>query len=317
MRKALVIGIDYYKNADCLHGCVNDAQAVANLLAQHENGVKNFDVKTILNKSKKSFTSKADIFTSIHELFECSGGTVLLYFSGHGGSNQNYGFLAPSEYDDITDGIGMDLILSLANGSKAENKIIILDCCHAGKFGTLTMFNNTAMLNEGVTILSACTASESAMEIGGSGLFTHLLIDALSGSAADLIGQISPSGIYAHIDQSLSAWEQRPVFKTNVKKFISLRSVEPSISIPELKNITNLFSTSSYKFQLDKSYEETMPNAKKENIAKFKLLQKMFKVNLVRPIGEEYMYYAAINSKKCKLTALGVHYWNLVNKKRI
>lgn len=41
------------------------------------------------------------------------------------------------------------------------------------------------------------------------------------------------------------------------------------------------------------------------------------KLNLVVPVGEEHMYYAAINNKACKLTAQGQHYWNLVNKNTI
>ena len=43
----------------------------------------------------------------------------------------------------------------------------------------------------------------------------------------------------------------------------------------------------------------------------------MVHVNLVVPVGETHMYYAAMNSKSCKLTALGVHYWNLVKNNRI
>jgi len=40
-------------------------------------------------------------------------------------------------------------------------------------------------------------------------------------------------------------------------------------------------------------------------------------VGLVVPVSEEHMYYAAINSKSCRLTALGGHYWRLVNQKKI
>jgi hypothetical protein len=40
----------------------------------------------------------------------------------------------------------------------------------------------------------------------------------------------------------------------------------------------------------------------------------MAKVNLVRPVGEDHMYYAAINNKFCEMTVLGEHYWRLVKK---
>jgi len=35
------------------------------------------------------------------------------------------------------------------------------------------------------------------------------------------------------------------------------------------------------------------------------------------PVGEDHMYYAAMNSKSCKLTVLGAHYWSLVKNERI
>ena len=317
MRKALVIGIDYYKNVSCLNGCVNDANAVKGVLERNGDGSLNFDVKMITNSSAVSYVSKEKIFEEIGNLFLCDD-TALLYFSGHGASNNSHGFLITSECKSIIDGIGMDYILSLANNSKAKNRIIILDCCHAGHFGGSNAFNKTAVLDEGVTILSACKSDESAIEKSGNGLFTGLLVDALNGSAADLIGQISPGSIYSHIDQSLGAWEQRPVFKTNIEYFISLRNVQPNIEINELREIVNLFPYPNNEFELNRSYEESCASeAKPENVVKFKILQKMFKVNLVRPIGEEYMYYAALKNKSCKLTALGVHYWNLVTKKRI
>jgi len=41
-------------------------------------------------------------------------------------------------------------------------------------------------------------------------------VDALGGAAANLVGDVTPGSVYAHIDQSLGPWAQRPVFKTNV-----------------------------------------------------------------------------------------------------
>ena len=88
-----------------------------------------------------------------------------------------------------------------------------------------------------MTILTASTADQSAYEVegGGAGLFTNLLINALGGEAANLVGEVTPGGVYAHIDQSLGPWAQRPVFKTNVKTFVSLRKVEPSLPLADLQ----------------------------------------------------------------------------------
>ena len=55
----------------------------------------------------------------------------------------------------------------------------------------------------------------------------------------------------------------------------------------------------------------------KEHEAIFATLQRYVKLNLVVPVGEEHMYYAAIHHKACKLTTQGQHYWNLVKKNTI
>jgi hypothetical protein len=38
MRKALIVGIDYYQHIDDLTGCVNDALAVNRMLERHADG---------------------------------------------------------------------------------------------------------------------------------------------------------------------------------------------------------------------------------------------------------------------------------------
>ena len=49
----------------------------------------------------------------------------------------------------------------------------------------------------------------------------------------------------------------------------------------------------------------------------FKELQICNRHGLVVPVDAEHMYYAAINSTSCKLTALGAHYRKLAAMSRI
>jgi uncharacterized caspase-like protein len=99
--------------------------------------------------------------------------------------------------------------------------VVILDSCHSGIAGDKPLFQSTAELTDGLTILTASTAEQYASEENGAGVFTTLLVDALNGGASNLVGEITPGSVYAHIDQfSLG---QRPVFKTN-ERFISLSS---------------------------------------------------------------------------------------------
>ena len=181
-----------------------------------------------------------------------------------------------------------------------------------------------AVLSEGLTILTASTEDQYATEENGRGVFTTLFVDALNGAACNLVGDISPGSIYAHIDQSLGAWDQRPVFKTNVKSFVSLREVEPPISLTELQRITEFFPKPGSEYPLDPSFEPEMkgrdigmPPPNPENTQKFAVLQKYNRVNLVVPVDAPHMWYAAMWSKSCRLTVLGEHYRRLVEGKRI
>ena len=180
-----------------------------------------------------------------------------------------------------------------------------------------SFFGDSSIVPPNTTFLLACKEDQYSKEKGGNGVFTDLLIDALTGGAANLIGEISPGSIYSYIDKALGMWEQRPVFKTNVEHFISIRKVKPPINLDDLRKINQLFPNIAYEFPLNSTFEPTSENPIEENTAIFSLLQKYNRLNLVVPVGADHMYYAAMEEKSCKLTALGIHYWNLVDKDRI
>ena len=54
-----------------------------------------------------------------------------------------------------------------------------------------------------MTILTASTKEQDASEKNGSGVFTTLFVDALNGAATNLVGDVTPGSVYAHVDQSL------------------------------------------------------------------------------------------------------------------
>ncbi len=322
MRKALVIGINNYPHCP-LHGCVNDASAFASIIETNGDGSPNFDVRLETNISTRS-----ELKSKIKNLFQGDNDIALLYFSGHGFINELGGYLVTPDYKENDEGVSMDEILSYANQSQAKNKVIILDCCHSGAFGSSNATEGKfTQIGIGISILTASKDDEPSYEVAGHGVFTNLLLDAIQGGAANLSGHITPGSIYAYIDQALGTWDQRPIFKTNITSFTSLRTVTPQVSIEIIRKIATYFPTAEQEFKLDPSYEDTNtledkheviePYAKSENVSIFKDLQKMQSVGLIVPVGEQYMYYAAMNSKSCRLTALGYHYWRLVKSKRI
>ncbi|WP_373090009.1 caspase domain-containing protein [Sneathiella sp.] len=320
-KKALLVGINDYPNAE-LPCCVNDTLQLAAHLKTHVDGSPNFAVQTMVSPSQ--CIGRADLRRNIDELFKGDPEIALFYFSGHGYINSLGGYVVTSDFTQYDEGVSMDEILKLANQSQAKNKIIILDCCHAGAFGTPDLTgSNMAQLSEGLSILTACRSSEAAIAGQDLSVFTSLIIEALQGGAADLGGHVTPGGIYAFVDKALGEWGQRPIFKTNVSSFASIRRTEPPVSLETLRKIVDYFPEPQDEHKLSPAYEFTNdpenpppeikePYADPEKVEIMKDLQKLASVGLVRPVGEDHMYFAAMNSKTCQLTALGNHYWQLV-----
>ncbi|MBD5413968.1 MAG: caspase family protein [Treponemataceae bacterium] len=319
-KKALVIGIDDYPNCP-LAGCVNDAKDIATLLERNEDGSKNFDVRLETQDLKKD-----KLLELIETLFSKEDETALLYFSGHGDAKDYAEYICATDFSPSYPGVKLSDILELVNNSKCKNKVVILDSCFSGGMGDCPFSGDKSVLTKGLTILSASRNYEPSMESKGHGVFTHLLIEALKGGAADLLGHITPGSIYAYIDKALGCWEQRPVFKTNIQEFISLRETKSPIAAEDLRALKDLFPNKSNSINLDPSFEYTNnpkekheyvePYSNENNVKIFKQLQRLERVGLVEPVDAQHMYFAAMNSKSCKLTSLGLYYKTLAEKGR-
>jgi hypothetical protein len=326
MKKGLVVGVDYYEceHVSPLYGCVNDAHTVKSVLDRNSDGTVNFGVKLLTGTGPSDMVTSAVLRENIRELFSGECETALFYFAGHGHIESTGGYLISSDAKSGYEGIPLTDVITYANQSPARNRIIVLDSCHSGVAGTSPSAPTTAELKEGTTILTASTAEQYASEENGVGVFTTLFVDALNGAAGNLVGDVTPGSIYAHIDQSLGPWDQRPVFKTNVKSFVSLRKVQPPIALSELQRIAVFFPSAGYEFQLDPTFEpersgadDSLPPPNPVNTEIFSVLQKYSRVGLVIPVDAPHMWHAAIGSKSCKLTVLGEHYRRLVERERI
>lgn len=321
MRKALVVGINHYQNVGSLFGCVNDAYAVNAMLERDGDGSRNFHTRIFTATGPGQEVARSSLRDAIQDLFKGDSEIALLYFAGHGYVEATGGYLCPSDTETGDDGISLSDIMTWANKSNARNRIIVLDSCHSGVVGKNPVAP-VVEIAEGVTILTASTEEQYAQEKSGSGVFTSLLVDALGGAAANLVGEVTPGSVYAHIDLSLGAWAQRPVFKTNVKTFVSLRKVQPPLELGDLRRLAEFFPQPGFEYQLDPSYEPIRSEADKQakgyippdpdRTAIFAILQKYNRVNLVVPLGAPHMWHAAMESKACTLTALAEHYRRLV-----
>lgn len=315
MRRALIIGVDDYPNHP-LQGCVNDAHRLEKVLSRHYNGELNFNCETLTSPPQS--LSRPVLREKIDALFKQPADIAFLHFSGHGTVNGLGGYLVTPDYRDYDVGIPMTEVLAFANQSPVTDIFITLDCCHSGSFGAIpSVSNNRVILSDGISVITATRSGQEALEEGGSGVFTSLLVEALEGGAAGLLGEVSAANIYAYIDNAMGAWDQRPLFKANVSKFVQLRHATPRLKVGLVQKLTTYFPLPAEPLPLSPEYEPEVEPHDIEKEVIFRDLQTLRNVGLVEPIEAEHMYHAAMNSKACGLTTLGKYYWRLVNQKKI
>ena len=332
--RALVVGIDAYGNGRDLSACVTDATKIASLLENHGNGDPNYDVKVLT--SANNDVSASNIMTHVTQLFSSPTETALFYFAGHGtvDANTQKGFLETPDGNTVSPGIDISALLNLATEAYEKNiqsTVIILDCCQSGIAAQGRAYQGlskgVSVIGDGVTILTASRSDQSATEDeDGHGTFTGILIDGLEGAASDVLGRITPAALSSYIEQSLGEWEQRPVDKANVQKFITVRKISPKVPIEVLRRIPKYFPTVGHVFKLDPTYEKDRGEETErlkhipysvENFAIFRELQKLQSVGLVKPSEHDFMWHSAIYSGGCRLTATGAHYRYLALNNRI
>jgi len=315
MRRALCVGVDAYSFGP-LRGCVSDANAIADVLLKHSDGSPNFDCKRLLAPvpGGNAVVTVATLRQALQELFRNKADVALLHFSGHGTINDLDGYLVTQDAKAYDEGVPMSQVLKLANDSKADEVLILLDCCHSGQMGNPPVVDNTkVMLREGVSILTASRADQVSVEEGSGGVFTSLVLDALGGGAADLLGRVTAPAIYNHIEAALGAWDQRPLFKSHVSKLLAFRKCEPAIDPVILRELPRIFPVPAEDLPLSPEFEPSYARKEEAKTAIFSKLQALARVRLVVPVGVTHMYEAAMQTKACRLTASGRYYWRLAN----
>lgn len=326
--RALIIGIDTYGGGNDLKACVADARAMAEILSRHKDGEKNFDCVLLADRMEDGTPiTRPKLRASLKQLFAFDR-DVLLYFSGHGFLESTGGYLCTSDATKDDWGIPMQEVVDLAVQSKARQIVIILDCCHSGDIANPALMNKgsspLATIRENMTVIAASRATEGAIEAGGHGLFTAALLDALEGGAADHMGFVTAPALYTYVSRRFTAWDQRPVYKTNATDVLAVRECEPLIERLKLRLLPTYFQTSDFKYQLDPEFEpEDEHGNVKEPVNKEKVeIAQLFKsyrdAGLLKPSDpKSQLFWAARRSETVELTPRGREYWWLVVNDKI
>lgn len=308
---------------------VADAEAMHQLLAHHQDGTQNYECQLLLDSMEDgSPITRAGLRGACAEFFSESNEQILLYFSGHGVITSFGGHLCTSDAMPNDWGVSMQEIMQMAFDSRAQDILLILDCCHSGDIANPSMFKNgknpLAVIRENMTIIAASRATEESIEAGGHGLFTSAVLDALEGGAADHMGWVTAPSIYSYVERRLGIGEQRPVYKSHASELNVVRQCAPLIDRLKLRELINYFPTIDFLYQLDPEFEpedehgnfHEPVNEQKVNIAQ--LFKDYRDSGLLKPSTPgEQLFWTARRNHTVELTNRGREYWQLVKGGRI
>lgn len=222
--------------------------------------------------------TRTDILRKIQTLSKkCKPDDVIvLYFSGHGYSENNEGYLIPydTDLDLIPDtSISIQRIKDELDKCEAKTKILIIDSCYSGighgkkvDSKMSEVFENSLFsdISEGSVIFASCKQNEISfsLEDNSMSVFTHYLIEGLKGNAG-LNGnsEISFDDLYTYVTKKVARWafdndvKQTPNMKLEYAGKLMIRVNNPDISeitsdeadiSDKIKNLIRIELTSIY-----------------------------------------------------------------------
>lgn len=216
--RALIIGINSYKNAPPLSFAVNDAKEVRKVI------VKEFDFpKENVTLLTDDNATKESILKHFLQYTTSSIGVderILIFYAGHGhtklGLRGEVGYLVPydSDLDDPSTLIRWDEFTRNAEIVRAKHMLFIMDACYGGlalkrNLGPgATRFLNDMLLRYTRQVLTAGKADELVADSGGPipnhSVFTGHLINGLRGQAATEQGVITANGLMAYVHRQVA-----------------------------------------------------------------------------------------------------------------
>lgn len=228
MNYSLYIGIENF--ADSRIGDVSfavaDAQAVATAF-----GELGFDKNQRMTLSNSEAT-RTRVEYEIQQILKCAleDDVVLIFFSGHGASISGQSYLVchdTMEKGIPTTGLPIKTVFNLMENTRSQKVMLLLDCCHAGlQFpkgdkSLIARMTDTEIRDFFAgsayrIAFASCADSEKSYwaDVLGHGVWTHVLLQALTGQARHIL----ESGRYltaAHLQDYLH--KQVPVVLRETK----------------------------------------------------------------------------------------------------
>jgi uncharacterized caspase-like protein len=226
---ALLIGVSHYSDGlNPLPAAVRDVDAFERVLTHPSMGGFDHIQKVVDQDVQTIRRSIEDLFAPCHR-----DDLVLLFFSGHGIKDE-FGklYLAGPETTKNERGnlirstaLESSFIQDTMTRSRSRHKVVILDCCFSGAFGTgfLAKDNDEVDVGnqlggEGIAVLTSSTSTQYSFEHAEdeTSIYTRYLVEGLETGAADLDcdGKIATNELHNYAEQKVreAAPAMRPKF---------------------------------------------------------------------------------------------------------
>lgn len=306
MKRALLVGLDEYTGFSPLGGCVNDVHALEPLLARNDDGSVNFNCQV---RTSPFDISRDGLLGDVERLLGPGADVALLYFAGHGAAAGSDVVLCTHDGTSTTPGVGLSQVLGSVRESPVREVIVVLDCCFSGAAGGVPQLGaDLTVLRDGVTILAASRGDQTSAEASGRAS-SRPICAGPSKVAPPTSWAGSPLPVCTHTSTS------RSVLGTSAQcsapawtGFTNFAAVHPplrsSTSNGSRSCSRRLTTRCSSTFRTSPEAEPSHP----EHEETFGVLQACRAAKLVEPVDADHMYFAAMQSKACRLTPLGRHY---------
>lgn len=211
--RALVVGINKYKNVSPLGYAVSDAEEVKNILI-NELGFSSDNVLYLVDEG----ATKGGILRAFHTFTSDDvrvDDRLFVFFAGHGHTRTGFrgevGYLVPYDADmnDSSSFIRWDELTRNAELIRAKHVLFVMDACYGGLAVNRDLQSGSSRFLKDMyqrfsrQVITAGKADEVVSDSGGPlpnhSVFTGHFIEGVRGKAANEYGVITASGLMAYV----------------------------------------------------------------------------------------------------------------------
>ncbi len=215
---AVLVGVNQYEDLfiASLSVCVEDVTAVQQALAGRYQVAK-----LLTDATPERWPTRANILGELSAVAQSAAedDVLLFYFSGHGMAEGGESYLLARDTRLSAlkhTAVAMTDVRELMAQSPARAKIIVLDACHSGAsigkaepLMTPEFIQRVFEQAEGMAVLASCKQGQQSWEWAevGRSVFTHYLLDALTGKADfDGKGFVSIGDANRYVTDGVKTW---------------------------------------------------------------------------------------------------------------